>query len=109
MHLLDKATLLTLTAVAVWTVWRFKARTGRWERWTAFLLVIPSILIDPEHHLAEPFMWLNYASPLLLLHWADTPRHWRIVRWAPLAICSLRTVYQFGFQILGVLRGLTGS
>jgi hypothetical protein len=109
MHWLDNAALLAIGLVAIWTVWRFKARTGRWERWALFLLVVPGSLVDAEHHLAEPFMWLNHATPLVLLHWADTPRDWRIVRWAPLAICSLRTLYQFGFQVLGVLRGLTGG
>jgi hypothetical protein len=102
----DEATLLTLAAVCVWTVWRFRLRSGRWERWVALFLVLPGALIDVEHHLTEPFTWLNYGTPLLLMHWADTPRHLRLARWGPVAICGLRAVYQFGFQVLGVLRGL---
>ncbi len=106
MGIWDKVTLATLAAVAIWTVWRFRARSGRWERWACVLLVIPGGLIDAEHHLAEPFMWLNYGSPLLLLHWADTPRAMWFVRWAPLVICGFRVGYQFGYQVLGVLRGI---
>jgi hypothetical protein len=106
MGILDKATLAALAGVAAWTFWRFRARSGRWERWTCMLLVIPGALIDAEHHLAEPFMWLNYGSPLLLMHWADTPRAMWFVRWAPLVTCGLRVGYQFGYQVLGVLRGI---
>lgn len=106
MGILDKTTLVALLAVAAWTLWRFRASSGRWERWACVLLVIPGGLIDAEHHLAEPFMWLNYGTPLLLLHWADTPKSMWLWRWAPLAVCSLRVGYQFGYQVLGVLRGI---
>lgn len=105
----DLATLGVLLAVGGWTVWRFRARSGKWERWAALLLVVPGGLIDAEHHLAEPFTWLNYGTPLLLMHWADTPRHLRMARWAPLLLCGVRVGYQFGYEVLGVLRGLLGG
>lgn len=108
MQLLDAATLAALAFIGLWTIRRFRARSGRLERWAAMLCVIPGALVDAEHHLAEPFMWLNQATPLLLLHWIDTPCHLRAVRWAPVAICSIRVGYQFGYQVLGVLQGLLG-
>jgi hypothetical protein len=108
MQVLDAATLAAMAFIGLWTIRRFRARSGRLERWAAMLCVFPGAFVDAEHHLAEPFMWLNYATPLLLLHWIDTPRHLRAVRWAPVAICSIRVGYQFGYQVLGVLKGLLG-